>query len=193
MRIFVEGLGRCGSTMVYLALAAAAPAHYRRGFHRHFSEAPPEAGIYKTHDYPPKTFADGDRVVYLFGDPERIVRSVLFTDRRFKEDHFRNFGREYRNDEESLLLRDGLGLREHFHAWKNTSSGIPTIFLHYESIWDEIEALRTFTGLVVNLPDRKPTRELPAILLKTNFSELRGEMDELVFLRPAAANSIIRR
>jgi len=169
-----------------LSLAAAAPSHYRKGFFRCIADAPCEAGIYKTHDYPPKAFAEEDRVLYLFGEPERIVQSVLFTDRRFKEEHFRNFGREYLSDEESLLLHDGLGLCEHFRSWKHHSSGIPTIFLHYEAIWANLEILRDFTKLDLKLPERISPRELPAIDLKADFTDLRGEMAERFFMRPVA-------
>lgn len=186
MRIFVEGLGRCGSSLVYLSLAAAAPSHFRKGFVRFIADAPTEAGIYKTHDYPPQAFAEEDRVVYLFGEPERIVQSVVFTEQPFKEEHFRNFGREYLSDEESLLLHDGLGLREHFHSWKHNSSGIPTLFLHYEAIWANLKLLRDFTGLDLKLPERIAPRALPAIDLKADFTDLRREMAELVFMRPVA-------
>lgn len=193
MRIFVEGLGRCGSSLIYVCLAAAAPAHFRKGFFRCIADAPSEAGIYKTHDYPPQAFAEGDRVVYLFGEPERIVQSVLFTDRRFKEEHFRNFRREYLSDEESLLLHDGLGLGEHFRAWKYHSTALATIFLHYEAIWANLELLRDFTGLDLKLPARIPPRQLPAIDLKADFTSLRGEMAEHVFMRPAAFECTRRR
>lgn len=173
--------------MVYLALVAAAPAHFRDGFFRHIAEAPPEAGIYKTHDYPPETFVEGDRVVYLFGNPERIVRSVLFTDRRFKEEHFRNFGREYRGNKESLMQHDGLGLLEHFRSWKNRRTGVPTMFLHYDAIWENLGALREFVGLDLKLPDRLPPRELPALGLSVDFTALKAEMGEPVFYRPSHA------
>lgn len=192
MRIFVEGLGRCGSSLIYVSLAAAAPAHFRKGFFRGIADAPSDAGIYKTHDYPPQAFNEGDRVVYLFGQPERIVQSVLFTDRRFKEEHFRNFGREYRNDEESLLLCDGLGLGEHFRAWKYHSCGMPMIFLHYEAIWASLKLLCDFTGLDLKLPKRVPPRKLPAIALKADFTSLRGEMAEHVFMRPATVGGTRR-
>jgi hypothetical protein len=193
MRIFVEGLGRCGSSLVYASLAAAAPAHFRKGFFRCFADAPSEAGIYKTHDYPPRAFAKGDRAVYLFGVPERIVQSVVFTDRHFKEQHFLNFGREYLSDKESLLRHDGLGLLKHFRSWKHHSSGMPTMFLHYEAIWENLKLLREFTGLDVKLPKRMPPRKLPAINLKADFSDLRREMAELVFMRRAKRGSRRRR
>lgn len=183
MRIFVEGLGRCGSSVVYVALAGAAPVHFRKEFFQLFREVPMQPGIYKTHDYPPERFTEGDRVIYLFGDPDRIVRSVLFTDRAFKEEHFRNFGREFVNNKESLEKRDGLGLLEHFRAWKNATVSAPIMFLHYDVIWENLGALREFTMLDVTLPMWTPPRELPETRLDVDFTALKEEMTEPVFYR----------
>jgi len=193
MRIFVEGLGRCGTSLVYLSLADAAPSHFRKDFFRHIADAPSESGIYKTHDYPSPALGTGDRVIYLFGEPERIVQSLFFLEPSFKEEHFQNFGREYRGDEESLLRHDGLGLGEHFRSWKYYSSGTPILFLHYETIWANLQLLRDFTGLNLHLPERVPPRVLPAIDLRVDFRTLRGEMTERVFLRPRSLQDSLEK
>lgn len=176
MRLFIEGMGRCGTSLVYLACVAAARQTTGRGFFRHFREVPPEPGVYKTHDYPPHDYNAEDKFVYLVGNPERIVRSVIHTDRFFKEEHFRNFGREFRSDEDSLVNRDGLGLSEHFFAWKKAAAAMPVLFLHYEAIWENEAALRDFTGLDVRLPERQQPRNLPEVPLRVDFSNLQRSL-----------------
>lgn len=81
-------------------------------------------------------------------------------------EHFKHLRRPYRYDD--LLREDVLGIRDQCVAWMGCEA-IPVLCLRYETLWEHADALYEFTGLDVQLPERRPraAKQVDPALMET--------------------------
>lgn len=163
--VVLASYGRSGSTMLYEAIGGAmSPGRFSRGRRFVFdlswslAEDPPKRGtVCKTHDYPQALRGRDDlKSVFVFGSPIEAVRSVILQHQtRGAEwvqehlDHLKSTGRF-----EDITTNDVLGIGAQLDAW-TTFTGAPVLCIRYEALWREIDRLRDFTNLNVELPPKR--------------------------------------
>lgn len=137
--------------------------------------------IYKTHDFPPKNLPPGVKVIYLFGNPIDLVLSAKQLDKlkvnppdeRFTglDLHIRNFRGNF-NNKEQLFEKDILRLEESFNRWYKEQA-FPMLALRYETLWENQDAIREFTGYKsFKLPPQKPRKDLKSTCDKATLKKL---------------------
>ncbi len=170
--IIQASYGRSGSTMVYEALASAmSQARFRMHFHDvrdeswTLGEKPLRCGIvYKTHDYPDALAGRDDlRTVFVFGAATETALSVIDQEEKRGRDwidrHLSNLKAPGRY--EDILNADILGIGAQLDAW-TTFDQSPVLCLRYDGLWDNLDRLRDFTDLPVELPERRARAEKSA-------------------------------
>lgn len=118
MTIVLPSMGRCGSTALFFAIRACVPPHAGRFVPRLDSTVIHDGEIIKTHDLAPETIPDNWKVIYLHGDKDAIYRSVLNQTDEWKIQHFKYFGKEFIDNETSVIHGDGLGLDLNYDSWR---------------------------------------------------------------------------
>lgn len=163
--IIQASYGRSGSTLVYNALAEAMSVA-RFGRKRSFvwdeswtlgEKALRRGMVYKTHDYPGALAGRDDlRTVFVFGTATDAALSVVMQEkergRAWIDEHLDHLKAPGTFDD--LLTYDSLGIGAQLEAWA-TFDQSPVLCLRYEALWDSVDTLRAFTGLPVELPERR--------------------------------------
>lgn len=158
--IVVASLGRSGSTVLYRALVRK----MRQGTYRDTLDMKEyESGtVYKTHDLAPSKLPKNVGVIFTYTHPHDIVRSVLNREQdkgtRWVRKHFEHLKADFSNYKR-ILEFDALNLEQNFESWYK-SHDYPVMCIKYEAMWDNIKAIRKFTGLNVELPAFKPRKDL---------------------------------
>lgn len=168
MIVIVGSLGRAGSTLLFRAITRldtfydlSQKSRFRRDV---FKEALEDHCVYKTHDYPPESLSVGVKVIWTFADPFDVVASVKaivsgeddsFGEYgvNFIEEHFRNL-RADPADIDKLLDRDAMNLERHFDRWYRPQ-GFDCLVVRYETMWNNIEKMRSFLDLPLSLPPQR--------------------------------------
>lgn len=132
--IICAGIPRCGTTMMYRALAGLP-----RG------ATTPKGGpsdIIKTHSYRPQRFAGAAKAIFLFGDPVAAVISTKTS--RYTPAHFRNCGARNRDPETTdIFSEDALNYERMFDAWTRRTA-VETICVRYETLYQNLRLISAF-------------------------------------------------
>lgn len=161
--IIVNSFGRSGSTVLYESVCTsasrlpfAAAQKIPGGAAWSLEHAPLRQGrCYKTHDYPPGNTSIPCRSLYVFGDPVEASVSAYERARSNPEWLSEHCGhlRVEQCDTASILARDALQMGPHLRAWLEQTR-VPTLFVRYERMWEEVQAISNFMGFPVTLPPR---------------------------------------
>ena len=156
--IIVASMGRCGSTLLFKALGGAWEKSIREIFICDLAADILPGRILKSHDFAPAALPPHVKVVYLFGDPYGIVLSNW--DKMKRKDIVQHFIHlhGYYDRKERMLEEDVLRLKENFRSWHRPHP-YPVLTVRYETMWQNVDALRSFTGLPVDLPPCQPRRD----------------------------------
>jgi len=198
----VASFGRSGSSMLQDVVASGL-ASRRFGTSRPFFRkacagaawdlrgARFERGVtYKTHDYPHALKGrDAAKAIFIFGSAVDAARSAYVLGRReraWMRGHAQNLKRPGVAAED-LLQRDALGFLDQARAWSNFT-GVPTLCVRFEEIWDRVDRLREFTGLPLVLPPRRErtSKVVPPDVekkLRATFEPVDAVLDELPAVR----------
>jgi len=196
----VASFGRSGSTMLQATMASGLAFARFGSRHRFFRKACAstawnldhallEPGItYKTHDYPAGLRGRKRvRALFIFGSAVDAARSAYVLgrgDSRWMRGHASNLKRSGVRAED-LLQGDALGFLDQARAWSRFRE-VPTLCVRFESLWDQVEALRDFTGLPLHLPARRErtSKVVPNDVERKLKSEF-GPIDEELARLPA--------
>ena len=107
--------------------------------------------IIKTHDRAPDVIPDHWRVIYLYGDPDVIRRSVMTQSEDWKRVHFDHFGKVFVDDQMSLIDGDGLDLIGNAASWVGRDN---VLHIHYDELFESTELISEFLGITITLPKR---------------------------------------
>ena len=151
MTILIPSMGRCGSTALFFAIRACVPPHEGRFVHYLADADIQDAEIIKTHDRAPDVIPDHWRVIYLYGDPDVIRRSVMAQSEEWKRVHFEHFGKVFVDDQVSLVDSDGLDLMGNRSSWRNLDN---VLHIHYDDLFESAEVISEFLGVTITLPKR---------------------------------------
>jgi len=166
--IIVASMGRAGSTLVYHAIRKKCRNPRDRKFIETLAGATFERGtVYKTHDFPDALQGQDVKVVFLYSSASDSAKSV-YNCRETKgakwiEQHLRHL--KSSDSIGDLFNKDILRIGDQIDAW-TTCTHTPVLGLRYETLWENVDVLREFTGLRIRLP-KKESREpknLPAEL-----------------------------
>lgn len=155
--IIVAGLGRCGTTLVFDSLSQIykscgflidIPNKFLRG-----------NAVYKTHSYPNNIQNKNSLLIFMYGNPYDIVKSVHCTKGLNKHMHYKHLKSKF-NNVTRWKFEDTLNLEKLFDTWvdfvesgKNIND---VLFIRYESLYENINKLNDILNLSLNLP---PWRE----------------------------------
>ena len=197
--LVVASTGRSGSTLVYDALVEAVQRERFGTTAGHRARLVPDVAwslgekvfrggaVYKTHDYPRALAGQNNvKVVFVFDLASEIALSVLKCRETEGDDwiseHLDHLKAPGRFDD--ILETDILGILPQMRAWTKFT-GVPVLCVRYEGIWENLSAIREFTGLSVGLPerrDRTPKRFSDDVLKRV--SETYGPIDQRVARLP---------
>jgi tetratricopeptide (TPR) repeat protein len=141
--IIVAGIPRCGTTLVFRALATlpkgnTTPSNYY-------------GLIKKTHCLAPKSLPRGYKAVFMFGD---VVRAVISTRKsRYEKNHFLNCGCIKNPEETNIYIEDALNYERMFDSW-HQKHNYPVICLRFENLHKNVDILNTFLNTNVSLPEK---------------------------------------
>ena len=155
--VFVAGLGRCGTTLLYNAIVAARIAD--KGFSPRFSDVRLlNPGVYKTHDRPPSFLPEHVKVIFLFRNPFEIAISANKMINQWAYLHHYNLCSERFQPNHSIFYEDTLELKKSFDLWYQTQS-FTFISIRYESLWEKgtLDTLNRYLNVEVKLPRRTPS------------------------------------
>lgn len=143
--------------------------------------------VYKTHDYPDALAGRDDlRSIFVFGLASEAALSVLHCrDTRgeaWVQEHFEHLKSDGSYDQ--LLDRDALGLGAQLDAWSRFGAA-PVLCIRYEVLWSEIDRLREFTGLKIELPERRDrsSKDVDAATRRA-LDAVYGELDARIGAMP---------
>ena len=156
--IIVNGLGRCGTTMLFDRIRRTRKSRFRQprfGFRVTFEDIPFDtAGTWKTHALPPApgVVPAEARVIYLFGNPMDIAVSTHWKINSWGEQHHCNMGSDRFEPNNQVLREDSLDMAGHFAAWY-APQAFPLLTIRYESLWspEAGAALDAFLGFELRL------------------------------------------
>jgi len=151
MTIVIPSMGRCGSTALFFAIRASVPPHAGRFVHQLERTEILDGEIIKTHDKAPKVIPDNWKVIYLHGNEDAIYKSVLLQSNEWKKQHFIHFGKEFVDNETSIIFGDGLGLQENYDSWKDKNN---VLCIHYDNLFESEGIISEFLGVDITLPKR---------------------------------------
>lgn len=155
MRIVIPSFGRCGSTVVTFAVAAAFP-ELGEVFARHPSLFP-GAGVVKTHCWAPKALNNEDRYVYVFGDPVLSAISAHQQSEAFQRLHYMHMGGNF--ELRSFWdTEDTLHIGQNYSSWRQHEAASNVMFLAYDDVFTSAgqDRLSDFLGRRICFPDRTP-------------------------------------
>ena len=187
--ILVASMGRSGSTVVFRSLYAASEARPENSFLETIAGTRFEPGaVYKTHDYPDALEGIGNvRAVFMFGSASEAARSVYFQEkikgRAWIDKHFAHL--KANRPFEELFERDVLRIADQLDAWTGCTH-TPVLSLRFDALWDNVDILRRFTGLDVQLPPQRARRDKPLSPdLEEQCAATYGELDRRIAAMPA--------
>lgn len=155
--IFVLGLGRCGTTLLYDSLVASKIA--KKGFFTKFSDARRRLtpGVYKTHDRAPQFLLDHVKVIFLFRNPFNIAISAHKMINDWGQRHHRNLCSVKFEPNDSVFYKDTMELEKNFDIWFQRHS-FSFISIRYETLFEKetLNALNSYLQMKVKLLPRKP-------------------------------------
>jgi hypothetical protein len=132
--IVCAGLPRCGTTMMFGALAGiriggTTPKDY-------------EGEIKKTHTFRPSRFTDARKAIFMFGDP--VVSVVSTYKNRMTPGHFQNCGAGHINPEKAdIFSEDILNYEKMFTSWMRRQP-FDLIAVRYEALYDNLKLISAF-------------------------------------------------
>lgn len=168
--VLLASMGRSGSTVLF----ESAVSTMHEGRDRFFStrrslsqdfvwtlkNARFETGkVYKTHDFPDHLEApDHLKVIYVFGDPLDIVRSVLSCEEKrgiaWIEEHFLHLKAAF-EDYAHIFDKDVLRMGDQIDAWLRPQK-FRLLTVKYDAIWEHEQGIADFLELPIKLPVRQP-------------------------------------
>lgn len=190
--IVLSSMSRCGSTLLYLSIGKY---KFKKPFVTDISNMkflPRYA--YKTHDCAPIHIHKGVKTVYLFGDVFNIIASnfAKFSNKGTLVNHMKHFHADPKIAVD-MLTKDVFGLEHQFDSW-NQRRTYPIMLVRYETMWDNLEAIRSYLGLPVELPPFKKRKKWVEELNVSDTAHLEktyeslydkiSKVDDIVFLKP---------
>lgn len=126
-----------------------------------------DADGFKHIPLPPIQVKPNSRFIYVFGDP--VIAAISLFRRGFHAKHskklqrfnwFQNLVKE--NEDISMYAKQGqdrLNFEEHFNNWFYYYRFYPTLFLRYDSIWNNVDSIINFLELpkylIKHFPNKK--------------------------------------
>ena len=121
--------------------------------------------------FPPISFNKNLKFIYLYGDPRQTVASIFR--RNFQHVHSIKLQqgmkvtstKSYVPSSDSIEKYasngiDNFHLQNHFQNWYyNYTSFHPTLFIRYESLWQNIDAISNFLNIPMDLLDNFPEKK----------------------------------
>lgn len=157
--VVIAGLGRCGTTLLFRAIADTV-SNLRR-FVVDLDSHDFRNDLIKTHDYPPsQALPAGTKVVFMFGDIVDTVLSTASEVDKWPRLHFKHLRvPEAYRPYTDIFERDLLQFESLFDAWYRPQT-FSLMTLRYESMYDPAarRALQQFLGLEFGLPAYRPRR-----------------------------------
>lgn len=147
-RYICAGIPRCGTTLMFRALAGLPPG----------SKTPVDYNgpIEKTHTFRPRRLEGVEKAIFMFGDPVAAVVSTRL--RRYSASHFRHCGAKARDPDTTDIFReDALNYGRMFKAWTR-AQGFDTICVRYETLYQNLPLVRDFFGFELFVPPFKPRK-----------------------------------
>jgi hypothetical protein len=146
-RVAIAGIPRCGTTMVFRAIAGLSPGtttpHSYSGPHL------------KTHTFEPASLIGRiDVAIFLFGDVADAVVSTRL--KRYDMNHFRNCGSGHLSPTTTDIYEaDYLNYERMFDAWM-APLGIPHVCIRYSRLHELSPIAESLIGVAIPLPPRTP-------------------------------------
>ena len=155
-RVLVASMPRCGSTLLFRAIAghppgSRSPKNDRQCQFINSIIEMPDKRFLKTHATAPQALPSDLKVIFLFGDPLHAIWSTW--KKRFKWQHFGTCG--YTHDTPpDIFHRDDLGYEKIFDSWMDNKSS-QILKVRYEALWDNRHLIEEFIGRPVLLPPKR--------------------------------------
>lgn len=170
-RVLVASIPRCGSTMLFRAIAGLEPG----------STMPEDyAGPHhKSHTFAPDSFAGrADVAVFLFGD---VLPSVASTRKyRYTQQHFENCGAGQLSPQEvDIYDADHLNFERMFDAWM-AKTAIPHVCVRYGQIHALAPIISELIGVPFSLPKKHRRRTQPADMAQEERCRIRRAYASLI-------------
>lgn len=157
-----------------------------------------DVGNLKHTAYPPVSIVPSQKFIYIFGDP--IHATISLFQRNFH--HLQSIKTQQGSNihspiPENITLEqyasegiDRFGFRNHFYNWYNHSSFNPTLFLRYETLFENLPAIFDFLDLpesaIAEFPQKKRraslAKEIPAETLrqlKNMYGKFQNELSTI--------------
>lgn len=167
--IIVAGIPRCGTTLMFRALAGfsagdTTPKNYY-------------GKIKKTHGLAPTNLPRGYKAIFLFGD---IVSSVISTKKsRYETNHFLNCGCSKKFEEVDIYKEDVLNYELMFDSW-HQKHNYPVMCLKYEKIYQNINIIKAFLKTDISFPKKKKRTTKYADCSKTELKQIKHTYQSLI-------------
>ena len=151
--VIVAGMGRCGTTLLYDALAEYGFKYttflgsFRECFIYRYGS------VYKTHYLPPDKLHNNVKLIYMFGNPYDIVISATSQINSWGKLHHEHIGSNLFVENNELYYKDTLQLNKHFDMWYR-QQGFSFISIKYEALYEENsrKILNKYLGFELRLP-----------------------------------------
>ena len=211
MRILVASYPRCGSTMLFRAIAGLPPGSTTPKGHpdicqllfrdpmkssagnEELTRLPrwphvcdfahmPGAPFLKTHSPAPAMLPKDVRAIYTFADPVSAVLSM--TQKRW--DRLSWFAAGYRADEPPAIFEeDAFGFERVFESWTGPKP-YRVLALRYETLWQHRKILEDYLGRRIVLPRRRARTTVVPPELERRLRDVYGSLIEKVRSFPDA-------
>lgn len=167
-RIIVGGIPRCGSTMVFRALAGYPPGTtHPRDY---------KGNLIKAHMLPNKV-KKGYKAIFLFGD---IINAIISTKlKRYNITHFKHCGCNKDPSEVDIFEEDCLNYEKIFEDWFKYN-GFPIICVRYETLIKYIKIIENFLGMRLNLPSWKDRETTYEAVSKEELEKIKKTYKDLI-------------
>lgn len=155
--VLVAGLGRCGTSLMYEAIADSSRLYAKATFVVDLAGARFRgATVYKTHDFPPPRVQPGVKVIFMFGNP---MNAAISSYENLDERHYRHVRSPHAADHDLIFDKDVLLMEEHFDRWMQPQA-FPFLSIRYEDLFDDdvIQTVSDYIGQPVQLPMKQPRR-----------------------------------
>lgn len=154
---------------------------------------------------PPVSFNPGIRCVYVFGDPVMATLSLFRRRYHCAQSYKLNclgskvpatIPIEMSVDAYAEQGLDLLKFEAHFRNWHAKYTIYPTLFIRYEKLWENLEALVSFLGLpesaVTDFPARRPRQTEPEGVSPVTWRKLRQMYASFDHYLSGVADVVIR-
>lgn len=142
MTIILPSMGRSGSTALFYSLLACIPPHAGRFVPRLAETEIVDGEIIKTHDFAPDVLPDNWKVIYTYGNFDKIERSASKHPQEWLEAHLYHLG----IDE---LTEDNL--KANYNSWKKHDR---VLFIHFDQLFESADIISKYLGIDIVLPKR---------------------------------------